>query len=690
MPPGHVVDQVGQRLRDRGAGVGGQEGVQLVGGPPGVQRPADRVRGEPVDRRPALGLDVGRDREGLRQRGVQRSRGDRGQVRLQDHLVQRLGQQRGQRRRRVLAGGERRGVGGEGAASAQAEPFGLGEGPVDQPVPGGAAAQRVLPAQPLQQRGRFRDRARRQLGQLPQHGAAQLGRDRAVEPVAERGEHPVLGVPAADQRGDPGRRQPAPGQQQPALGDRLPQPLVEQRGRHPPLGGLAVGGEQPGAEGQLQPEGGLGLRQVQGGRGAAQLPDAEAAGAQHGGRFGAPQVQRLLDGPHGGERLRGCGAVGLPRVVPGRRCHGRGLRLDLPVGASAAQVQRHLARQDHVVGARGQQRAPGQQPLDGGPGLGGADPAGGRGTVRRTPHQPPQHVLDPGNRGGEQRLRPLAVRPQGGQRGDGADRVVGGGQPGVGQDVLEPPRGEPGGGLGEGRAEPGRPGGAAGGREHVAGGADQSRPVGGAPDQGLFPEHRQRCGRSGAVQQRGQHRERAVVGGDRQRLGGLQGEAVQPLQRAHHGGAGGQPGGELGEVAGHGVEQVGAGAEQRGEAVVRPGAQLLREGARRGGARCGVGAAVLPASSAAHPTQASPVLRRKAIQRGSPARELPTGRAPGRTPERGRFRCRPAPRVVPGITPGSAGTHESSALCFGAGQLGSRPGGASSWVSRATRSSTTT
>ena len=61
--PCHVVDEVHQRLRDRGAGRRTDEVVHLGGGPARVERAADRGGGEAVDRRPSPGLDVGQGRE---------------------------------------------------------------------------------------------------------------------------------------------------------------------------------------------------------------------------------------------------------------------------------------------------------------------------------------------------------------------------------------------------------------------------------------------------------------------------------------------------------------------------------------------------------------------------------------------------------------------------------------------------
>ncbi|ATL83680.1 hypothetical protein SMALA_3446 [Streptomyces malaysiensis subsp. malaysiensis] len=83
---------------------------------------------------------------------------------------------------------------------------------------------------------------------------------------------------------------------------------------------------------------------------------------------------------------------------------------------------------------------------------------------------------------------------------------------------------------------------------------------------------------------------RAWVGCDREGLGGLLGESVEPLHGSYHRGAGAGPGGELGEVVRHRGEQIGAGAQQGGEGVVGPGAQFLGEGARHPAAAVAVAA----------------------------------------------------------------------------------------------------
>jgi hypothetical protein len=114
VPAGHVVDQVGEGLRDRRTGVRGEEVVQVGGGTARVQRAAHRARREAVDRRPALRLHVREHVQHVRQRPFQRAGGHRRQVRLEQDVVQRLGQQR---REEPGGGGTRHGLFGGGGGS---------------------------------------------------------------------------------------------------------------------------------------------------------------------------------------------------------------------------------------------------------------------------------------------------------------------------------------------------------------------------------------------------------------------------------------------------------------------------------------------------------------------------------------------------------------------------------------------
>ncbi len=306
-------------------------------------------------------------------------------------------------------------------------------------------------------------------------------------------------------------------------------------------------------------------------------------------------------------RLPGGGAVHGLGIA--RRGGGRGLgldRLDGAVRAAAAQVQGEFTGQDDAAGAGGQQQAAGQQPLDRALRVLRGDRAGGvrDGAGGRAPDQPLQQPQRGLGGGGEQRVAAGAVAEQRGERGDGGDRVGRRGLPGGGEQLLEAGRGHAGARLGEGRAEAGAAGVGGGRRERLAGRDDQAQAVVRAPEQGPVAQRGQGAGQRGGDggpvggaqrgglgvrlhldrpgQQGADGGRRGAVGERGEGLGDLEGEPVQPLQRAQGGGAGGQPGGELGEVAGHGVEQVGAGPEQGGEVVVGTGAQFLGEGAGAG------------------------------------------------------------------------------------------------------------
>ncbi len=92
----HVVDQIREGLRDRRTGVGRQERVQVRCGLPRVQRAPHGTRREAVDGGAALRLDVGEHGAGLGERPLQRTRRHGGEVGLEQDVVQRLGQERGE------------------------------------------------------------------------------------------------------------------------------------------------------------------------------------------------------------------------------------------------------------------------------------------------------------------------------------------------------------------------------------------------------------------------------------------------------------------------------------------------------------------------------------------------------------------------------------------------------------------
>ena len=156
---GGVVDEVGQRLRHRRARHRAEELVQLDRGPAGVERAAHRGGREPVDGRAAARLHVGDQLQPAGQLGLQRPGRDRGEVGLQQHVVDGLGQQRGQGlvRRLVLVGQQRAGVRRQAVEPGDPERGGLGERPGDL-VGAGPRAARPLPAQQRHERRRSRSR----------------------------------------------------------------------------------------------------------------------------------------------------------------------------------------------------------------------------------------------------------------------------------------------------------------------------------------------------------------------------------------------------------------------------------------------------------------------------------------------------------------------------------------------------
>ncbi len=475
---------------------------------PGVEGTPDRLRGEAVDGRAALGLDVGAERERLGERGEQRAGRDRGEVRLEDHVVERLRQQRGEHGGGVGLGGEQRaGGGGEGAAAGDAEEFGLGQGPADQVFAqvaavgvGLPAAQRALPAQGGQEFGGGGRGAGRELGEQGQCGAADRRGEGAVQFGAERGALLALAVGGAGQGRDAGRGEPGAGEHGPACGGVQAQPLVVPGRRRPVLVDLAVRGQQAGGVGEFEPERGGLLGALQGLGGALEIAHPEAAGTQGGRRGEAPELQQFLDGPDGGVRLPGGRAVHRPGIA--RRGGRRGLgleRFDGAVRASAAQVQGEFAGQDDAAGAGGQQQAPGQQPFDRALGVLRGDRAGGvrDGAGGRSPDQPVEQPQRGLGGGGEQGLAAGAVAEQGGERGDGGDRVGRRGLPGGGEQLLEPGRGHAGARLGEGRAQAGAAGVGGGRRERLAGRDDQAQAVVGTPEQGPVAQGGQGAGQRG-------------------------------------------------------------------------------------------------------------------------------------------------------------------------------------------------
>jgi len=107
VPASYVVDQVAQRLRHRCAGSLREQVLDVGGRVARVERAPNRRRAEPVDGGAAGRLHVGEQRELAAELAVKGTRGDRGEVGLQQDMVERLRQQRFQQ-----LDGQRRRVGG--------------------------------------------------------------------------------------------------------------------------------------------------------------------------------------------------------------------------------------------------------------------------------------------------------------------------------------------------------------------------------------------------------------------------------------------------------------------------------------------------------------------------------------------------------------------------------------------------
>ena len=148
-----VVDEVAQRLRHGGARHARDERVELGGGPAEVEGAAYGGRREAVDRGAAARLHLGGDLQPPGQVGLEGARGDRGQVGLQQDVVDRLGQQRRQGRGDVVAGQQRPRVRRHPAEGEQPQRGRLAQRPGDL-VAAGAGPARPQPVQPLDERGR--------------------------------------------------------------------------------------------------------------------------------------------------------------------------------------------------------------------------------------------------------------------------------------------------------------------------------------------------------------------------------------------------------------------------------------------------------------------------------------------------------------------------------------------------------
>ena len=150
---GGVVDEVRQRLGDRGPRDVGHERVQLGRGPADVERATYGLGGEPVDGRPTPRLHLGRELQPAGQVRLERAGGDGGQVRLEQHVVHRLREQRREEGRGVVAGEQGPGVRRHAAQRDQAQGRRLAQGPRHL-VATGARTAGTQPGQPRDERGR--------------------------------------------------------------------------------------------------------------------------------------------------------------------------------------------------------------------------------------------------------------------------------------------------------------------------------------------------------------------------------------------------------------------------------------------------------------------------------------------------------------------------------------------------------
>ena len=150
MAAGDVADEVVQRLRDGGVAGVAERAQHLVDRPPGVEAAAHRVLVEPVDGGAAPRLDVGHQPHEGGQPTGQRTGGDRGQVGLEQHVLDRFGQVRLHRGREVGVGAavEQRPTGArDRAAAGHAQPLRLAQHCGHDGVEAGRHPARPVPAE---------------------------------------------------------------------------------------------------------------------------------------------------------------------------------------------------------------------------------------------------------------------------------------------------------------------------------------------------------------------------------------------------------------------------------------------------------------------------------------------------------------------------------------------------------------
>ena len=368
VPPGDVVDQVGERLRDRRARDVAQERVDRLRVPARIEGASHRRLADPEHRRMPAGLDVRQQAQAARHGGDEGPGGDHGQVGLDEHVVDvdRQGLREGGGHPLDVGsarhGSRRLGLeeepcgGAERARAEQSEVGTLAQGGRDGEAPQLPGAPGLPVVEHREDPVLGQRRAGGQAREQPDDVAPEDG-DRPPVPVG--GQHLRLLV---RERGQAGQGQPRVDQVDPLLRGRLRHPGVEVVGGDPVRGLLVVVGDEPGRVRDLDGEGGarpVGVQPRSGGREVAQ---GQAAAAQDPGRVDRPVVEQVahegegLAGVQGGLGVRVVGVTGLaaagPRPWPrGRRSDGDELadRDDRPQGGRRAPQQGQVDE----VGQRG-------------------------------------------------------------------------------------------------------------------------------------------------------------------------------------------------------------------------------------------------------------------------------------------------------------------------------------------------
>ena len=242
MPAGDVVDQIGEALRHRRLGVPGEQGVDLAGGPAGIEGTPDGLLADAVNRCGPGGFDVGDGRQLVGEVAFQRPGDDDRQIGLQQEMVDRIGQCRRHRGDDVFfgcAGQQHPDRPGERAAADHAQSVCLGEQFV-----GRLGLQTGGPARPAPQHrcrggGGVHGAARRQFGEHRQQQPAVQRRGRRIQRIGQGGIRLAVGPALTHQPGTARQVQPGGGQQVPARGGTRFDESVRGDGRRP-VGAVVV------------------------------------------------------------------------------------------------------------------------------------------------------------------------------------------------------------------------------------------------------------------------------------------------------------------------------------------------------------------------------------------------------------------------------------------------------------------